>query len=260
MATEVLNNERSESRTSARETPEMEVNDMSKNQVYTNAKSYLLTASEKSGLNLYDHLARVLTKVLDERPENVIDIFEDISKNEKKAKFSSKVDTVQNKNDKSTEVALAEVQEKLFSKGDDDDADAMPEEDIETPLPNLMELAFYFEQAGIGLNREELIRIWLALKTLVDNHPLQHVRFWGKVFGTEQNYLVAEVEYREGEEDEEEEEEAEEAQEEETERDVDEEDEDAEIDDTPKPDYKPPPTAPKEEGRTGANKKNLLRL
>ena len=63
----------------------------------------------------YDHLAAVLTKVLDERPENVVDVFEDISKEEKKSKFASNVDTVQDKIDKSTEVALAEIQEKLFS-------------------------------------------------------------------------------------------------------------------------------------------------
>lgn len=61
-----------------------------------------------------------------------------------------------------------------------------------------MDHFFYFEQAGIGLGREELVRIWLALKDLVDRYPLQHVHFWGKLFGTEQNYLVAEVEYREG--------------------------------------------------------------
>ena len=71
-----------------------------------------------------------------------------------------------------------------------------------------MELFFYFEQAGVGINREELMRIFLALKNLVDNHPLQHVRFWGKLLGTEQNYIVAEVEYSEGQEEEEEEEEA----------------------------------------------------
>jgi radial spoke head protein 4A len=79
-----------------------------------------------------------------------------------------------------------------------------------------MELTFYFEQASVGLNREEMIRIWLALKNLVDNHPLQHLRLWGKIFGTEQNYIIAEVEYREGEEEEEEEEEAEEEKEEDT--------------------------------------------
>lgn len=53
--------------------------------------------------------------MLDERPENVVDVFEDISQEEKKRKFTSNVDTVQNKDEKSTEVSLAEVQEKLFS-------------------------------------------------------------------------------------------------------------------------------------------------
>ena len=94
-----------------------------------------------------------------------------------------------------------------LQKGDAEEEAVEQEEDVETPLPNLMELCFFFEQAGVGLNREEIIRIWLALKNLVDTHPLLHVRFWGKIFGTQQNYIIAEVEYREGEEEEEEEEE-----------------------------------------------------
>ena len=51
---------------------------------------------------------------MDERPENVIDTFEDISYEEKNSRFSSNLDTVQDKIDKSTEVALAEIQETLF--------------------------------------------------------------------------------------------------------------------------------------------------
>jgi len=240
---------------------DMEVNDLSAGDPQlVNAKAYLLTASTKTGINLYDHLSRVLSKALDERPENVVDIFEDLSKDEKRAKFTSNVDTVQNKDDKSTEVALAEVQEKLFSKGEGEDGEPEQDEDAESPLPNLMELCFFFEQAGIGLNREETMRVWLALKTLVDNHPLQHVRFWGKLFGIEQNYIVAEVEYSEGQDEEEEEEEPEEPHDEDTtdkDRD-DEDDEDAEEDEPPKPDYKPPPTIPKEENRTGTNKKTYF--
>lgn len=73
-------------------------------------------------------------------------------------------------------------------------------EEPATPLPNLMELCFFFEQAGVGLSREEVVRIWLALKNLVETHPLQMVRFWGKLFGTEQNYYIAEAEYRDGQE------------------------------------------------------------
>ena len=51
---------------------------------------------------------------------------------------------------------------------------------METPLPDLMNLTFYFEQAGIGLSREEMFRVFLALKQLVDTKPLQMVRFWGR--------------------------------------------------------------------------------
>ena len=43
----------------------------------------------------------------------------------------------------------------------------------------------------------------LAMKKLVDVQPLQKVRFWGKIFGLEQNYYIVEAEYRDGEEPEE---------------------------------------------------------
>ena len=82
-----------------------------------------------------------------------------------------------------------------------------PEEDADTPLPNLLELAFYFEQVSVGINREEIVRIWMSLKDLIEAYSMQTVRFWGKVIGTESNYYVAEVEFREGDEEQEEEEE-----------------------------------------------------
>lgn len=38
-----------------------------------------------------------------------------------------------------------------------------------------------FEQASIGLGREETQRIFLSMKQLVYNFPLANVRFWGKL-------------------------------------------------------------------------------
>lgn len=63
----------------------------------------------------YDHLARVLTKVLDERPDNAVDVIEDISREAKQTKFTSHVDTIFDKAEPSAEVALAEIQMKLFA-------------------------------------------------------------------------------------------------------------------------------------------------
>lgn len=74
---------------------------------------------------------------------------------------------------------------------------------METPLPNVAELTFFLEQIGVGLGQEEMQRILLALKQLVDIQPLQRCRFWGKILGIEGNYIVAEVEFRDGEEEEE---------------------------------------------------------
>lgn len=59
------------------------------------AKAFLLQASEASGLNLYDHIADILAKVLDERPKAAADTLEDISRKVKGARFSHKSSTIQ---------------------------------------------------------------------------------------------------------------------------------------------------------------------
>lgn len=92
-------------------------------------------------------------------------------------------------------------------QGLEEEAEAEPDDEEGSPLPNIPQMSFYFEQAGIGLNREEMIRIWLALKTLVVDHSPEKVRFWGKILGMQQNYVVAEVDLPPGEGEEEEEEE-----------------------------------------------------
>lgn len=121
-----------------------------------------------------------------------------------------------------------------------------------------MESAFYFEQGGVGLSSDESFRLFLALKQLVEQQPIHTCRFWGKILGFKRSYLVAEVEFREGEE-EMEEEEVEELTEsgEVTEthgEEEGEEDEEKVADSIPKSTWKPPPVIPKEESRSGANK------
>lgn len=59
-------------------------------------------------------------------------------------------------------------------------ADNEAEEEERLTLPDVMENAFYFEQAGIGIGREEMFRIFLALKQLTDTYQLRSCRFWGK--------------------------------------------------------------------------------
>lgn len=219
---------------------------------FIDAKSYLQSVSSKTGDNVYDHLAKVLTRLLTERPNDAVDIFDDVSRQEKREAFVNKVDTLIDKPDKTAEAKLAEIQRSLYVKeGEDEDVEGA--DDSETPLPNLGELSNFFEQAGVGIGREETFRIWLALKQLVEKYPLESIRFWGKVFGVEENYYIAEVKFQEGK-DEEEEAELAEAEESADAEKSEEEETNEEEDPVPQVTYKPPPPIPKENYGAGANK------
>ena len=98
------------------------------------------------------------------------------------------------------------------------------------------------------------------MKQLTQTQPLVSARFWGKVFGTVSNYIIAEAEFQEGEG-----EEDEDGAEGEPPEDVggdggdlDDEGSEAEKDEPPKSQWKPPPTVPKEEPKSGANKKTYF--
>ena len=116
---------------------------------------------------------------------------------------------------------------------------------------------FSFPIIKIGIGKDQTYRIFLALKQLTTQQPLASVRFWGIIFGIEASYIIAEGEYQDGHEEEEEEEE-EEAKQDDQEGDgegKDNEDEIEEKDVLPESQWKPPPVIPKEETRTGTNKK-----
>ncbi|XP_060719503.1 radial spoke head protein 6 homolog A [Tachysurus vachellii] len=213
-------------------------------QAATCFKAFLLKNSTKTNLNLYDHLVRLLSRVMDERPENAVDVIEDLSLEVKRSMWQEKQSTLREAEHTTSSELLAEQQRALFNYGD-----GKEHEELETPLPNLAEINFFLEQIGVGLGREEMHRILLALKQLVDIQPLQHCRFWGKILGIEGNYIVAEVEFRDGDEEEEEEEEGQEDNE--NEEHAREEDE---LDPVPKSSYKQPTPVPKEPRRSGTNK------
>ncbi|GAB1607471.1 radial spoke head protein 6 homolog A-like [Argonauta hians] len=222
------------------------------------AKAFLMTASSKTGDNLYDHLCDVITGIISERYEDAVDTFEIISTKVKKFKLEPIIDTLQDMADPSPEVALAKLETIQLQRREEESEDR--EEEVESPLPNIMENSFYFEQCCVGLGKEELFRVWLAMKHLVDNNPVQNVRFWGKIFGLEQNYYVVEADFREGEQVEEEAEDEAEQEVMESMKDVDEMEEEEVVDEdkVPQIDYKPPQPVPKEEKGTGTNKKTFF--
>ncbi|XP_036158803.1 radial spoke head protein 6 homolog A isoform X1 [Myotis myotis] len=225
-----------------------------------NAKAYLLQTSIRCDLSLYEHLVNMLTKILNQRPEDPLSILESLNRTTQLEWFHPKLDSLRDDPEMQPTYEMAERQKSLFVRGGGsaEGEQEMEEEVVDTAVPNVMESAFYFEQGGVGLSSDESFRLFLALRQLVEQQPIHTCRFWGKILGLKRSYLVAEVEFREGEE-EVEEEEVEELTESGEVMDAHgeeegEEDEDKVADVIPKPLWKPPPVIPKEESRSGTNK------
>ncbi|XP_013855929.1 radial spoke head protein 4 homolog A, partial [Austrofundulus limnaeus] len=158
----------------------------------------------KSDQNLYEHLTHLLTKVMDERPDDALDVFEEMSRAVKQDAFRDVQTTLRDVSDPPDVEQLAEKQLQLFNPTG---VSVQEKELVGSVLPNLNEVAFFLEQAGVGLGQEETQKIYLALKHLVESKSLTHCRLWGKILGRERNYIIVEAEYRDDEEEEEEQEE-----------------------------------------------------
>nr|XP_044990121.1 radial spoke head protein 6 homolog A-like [Jaculus jaculus] len=202
-----------------------------------NAKAYLMQTTDNNDISLYEHMVNLLTKILNERPDCPLSILESLNRTTQREWFHPKQDTLREEPEMQSTYEMAEKQKVLFSQNDQE----IEEEVTEGPVPDIMEAAYYFQQADVGLGLDESLLIFLALKQLAKQQPVRTCRFWGKILGVERSYLVAEVELREGEE----EAEDEEAEEEELEK---------TRDTPPRPQWKPPPAVPTEESGSGANK------
>ena len=64
---------------------------MSEESEFQSAKAFLLQSAtgDRSGSNVYDHLASVIARLLDERPANGLAVLEEVSQQTKAAKFDA---------------------------------------------------------------------------------------------------------------------------------------------------------------------------
>lgn len=86
----------------------------------------------------------MLTNVLDKRPENAVDIIENISQDAKMEHFSKKLDTLQNENEMLPTYEIAEKQKALFLQGNLEGADQELEDEIVSQSCDLYRLILGF--------------------------------------------------------------------------------------------------------------------
>ncbi|KAJ3189489.1 Radial spoke head protein 4 A [Gaertneriomyces sp. JEL0708] len=222
------------------------------------AKAFLLKTSEKTGISLYDHLTECLVRILERKDTNdkynVVDTFETLSADIKRRHFKPDQDlhlpgALRKAQDDIpphiNEIVAARV--KLCEQAPTEEA-AGDNNDV-GEIPDIMDLANLYEWAGLSLGKRDTFTLFLSLKHLVHTKPfLKSVRVWGKILGTQRNYIVVEAELKDGvtDEDELEEPQPEPQQDEGVEGEENEED-------LPKPRVKPVPHVPKESGE-GVNK------
>ncbi|KAJ3387046.1 Radial spoke head protein 4 A [Entophlyctis sp. JEL0112] len=161
------------------------------------ARAFLLETSEKSNMNVYDHLTLTVMRVLETRPRNAVDIFESISSEVKRSKFNT-VDPASSAfrpaYDPAPGIKLAKLQMKLF---DQPPQDEVPDEGL-GEIPDIMDLSHLWEWAGVSFGADETFKLFLSLRKLVADKPLKSVRLWGKIYGTHADYIVTEGELKDG--------------------------------------------------------------
>nr|CAD7458814.1 unnamed protein product [Timema tahoe] len=137
------------------------------------------------------------------KPENVVEYFEEYSRKLKEARFRPETDHLQDFYIPPEDFELANKLMPMFEvqvislKEEAEAEEEAADLSVETTQPDLMELMFFFEQAGVGLPRHEMFLIALAISKLSQSQPVEKVRFWGRILGTKKNYIIAESEFTE---------------------------------------------------------------
>eukprot|EP00033_Pygsuia_biforma_P000794 GCRY01000926.1.p1 GENE.GCRY01000926.1~~GCRY01000926.1.p1 ORF type:complete len:867 (+),score=252.04 GCRY01000926.1:141-2741(+) len=155
--------------------------------------------------SVYDHLTSSILELISHQPKNAVEIFDEVSRNVKSEKFAVPVEeklAVVEENE-----AALELTKKLFDlmkakePSYDEEGEPIEEEELnEGEVENVNMNAFHFSQCGFAIGNQSVVTaLFLALQKLSQSQPLAKVRFFGKFFGIEKDYYIAEAEFKQGE-------------------------------------------------------------
>ncbi|CAO1393733.1 unnamed protein product [Diamesa serratosioi] len=185
-----------------------------------NAKLFLQNCSLESGDSLYDHLSNVIGKVIDERPKNVVDYFEEFSQCVREEKFRLNEIILEKAYQEPERLAFAKKilpslinfkpnsmydVEKTLQEDEIDEEENVKDEDeeeeddddevkvfTEIPKYDFMEQQFHWNSIGIGFANDETFLLSCALAHLGENSSIATYHFWGQIYGLHNNYFIAE--------------------------------------------------------------------
>lgn len=195
---------------------------------FETAKAFL-KKSNPNGETLYDHITQVLLQIAKEKPENVLENFEKISVQVKRASLDpNRFKEVPGSNLKSLDernilssiesvlrlvksvprVTSADFKAAADAKFAEDNKDEDAEEEdvkklvqgllpafLKGPkIPDMMEHANLLSMAGVNIGQEEMYKMLLSIQSLARlEGNFESARFFGKIFGTKKDYYIVEA-------------------------------------------------------------------
>jgi len=139
----------------------------------------------------HSHLVETLLTLLNEKPASALDAFESVSSGQKAGDGPAA---------KPVDALTLDAAKKLCelispTREVGEDGEPIEPEKHDGAAHDLLRDADLLEKAGVGLGKSETLRVVLALKALAEDpeFAVTSVRFFGKIFGTAKDYLVAEV-------------------------------------------------------------------
>jgi len=145
--------------------------------------------------SLHDHVVKLSRKLTEQKPGEALALLETLSRDLKKSNFRgrSAPDEVLNivPDAEAEDARLQWCGDVLKLVRQPSDPTAAPK--VLGAVQNFLQDAAIFRWAGVGFSQQESYHIGASLRSLaVDTPSIESLRLWGKVLGTEGDYLVAE--------------------------------------------------------------------
>ncbi|KAK2952797.1 putative Flagellar radial spoke protein 4 [Blattamonas nauphoetae] len=145
--------------------------------------------------SLFDHIASVIQKIMEDKPEDPLSLFEEISKEIKENKFLRKPSTVTALDETNAQTVLERLKnlslnttKRLFEDNN------QRKKKSQVLIQDIRGDSPYFNRFGIGLGEEELLQISLHMSNYFCTQPVKSARFFGKITGIHHDYYIVETE------------------------------------------------------------------
>ena len=150
----------------------------------------------------FDHLSQIIKNVLDERPPDVVDYFEEYSRAIKESKLRTNEFHLEDTYiEPERLIAAKKILPYLkvppppdFPGGPIEEEAAGEDEERPEPLvKDVMHLQYYWNFVGFGFPQDQMFLLSAAMRKLEENPIISDCLFWGFIYGLQNNYYVVEA-------------------------------------------------------------------